>query len=176
MKKRYLLPLLIFLLLAVSLGLGLGRDPTEIPSPLVGKPAPAFSLAHLDDPQKQFSPQHLKGQVWLLNVWASWCVSCREEHPVLLGLSKDNVVPIVGLDYQDEVVNGRQWLARQGNPYQLTVSDREGRAGMDLGVYGVPETFVIDRQGRIRFRHAGPVTPELLKTKLLPLIEELKRG
>lgn len=174
--KRYLLPLFIFLGLAIALGLGLGRDPTEIPSPLVGKPAPAFSLAHLDDPQKQFGPEQLKGQVWLLNVWASWCVSCREEHPVLLGLSKSGVAPIVGLDYQDDVANGQQWLAKHGNPYQLTVSDRDGRVGMDLGVYGVPETFVIDKQGRIRFRHAGPVTPQFLKDKLLPLIEELKRG
>lgn len=174
--KRYLLPLFIFLGLAIALGLGLGRDPTEIPSPLVGKPAPAFSLAHLDDPQQRFSPQQLKGQVWLLNVWASWCVSCREEHPLLLGLSKQGIAPIVGLDYQDEVANGRQWLAKHGNPYQLTVSDRDGRVGMDLGVYGVPETFVIDKQGRIRFRHAGPVTPQILKDKLLPLIEELKRG
>lgn len=174
--KRYLLPLLIFLGLAVALGLGLGRDPTEIPSPLVGKPAPAFKLAHLDDPRKQFAPQDLKGQVWLLNVWASWCVSCREEHPVLLGLSRQGIAPIVGLDYQDEVAHGQQWLARHGNPYQLTVSDRDGRVGMDLGVYGVPETFVIDKQGRVRLRHAGPVTPQILKDKLLPLIEELKRG
>lgn len=174
--KRYLLPLFIFLGLALALGLGLGRDPTEIPSPLVGKPTPAFSLAQLDDPGQKFGPEHLKGQVWLLNVWASWCVSCREEHPVLLGLSKEGVVPIVGLDYQDEVANGQQWLARHGNPYQLTVSDRHGRTGMDLGVYGVPETFVIDKQGRIRLRHAGPITPEVLKSKLLPLIEELKRG
>ncbi|MGH6648510.1 DsbE family thiol:disulfide interchange protein [Aquabacterium sp.] len=174
--KRYLLPLFIFLGLATALGLGLGRDPTEIPSPLVGKPAPPFSLAQLDDPRKPFGPQHMKGQVWLLNVWASWCVSCREEHPVLLGLSKEGVAPIVGLDYQDELVNGQQWLTRHGNPYQLTVSDRDGRVSMDLGVYGVPETFVIDKQGRIRLRHAGPITPEVLKNKLLPLIEELKRG
>jgi len=174
--KRYLLPLIVFLVLAIALSLGLRRDPTEIPSPLVGKPAPAFNLARLDDPQKLFGPEHLKGQVWLLNVWASWCVSCRQEHPVLLAFSKQGIAPIVGLDYQDELTNGRQWLARQGDPYQLTVSDKDGRVGMDLGVYGVPETFLIDKQGRIRFRHAGPVTPEILKDKLLPLIEELKRG
>lgn len=174
--KRYLLPLFIFLGLAAALSLGLGRNPGELPSPLVGKPAPAFNLARLDDPQKRFGPGDLKGQVWLLNVWASWCTSCREEHPLLLDLSKQGVVPIVGLDYKDEVPNARQWLVRHGDPYQLTVSDADGRIGMDLGVYGVPETFVIDKAGRIRMRHAGPVTPEVLRDKLLPLIEELKRG
>ncbi len=174
--KRYLLPLFIFLGLAAALSLGLGRDPTALPSPLVGKPAPAFKLARVDDPQKHFSPNDLKGQVWLLNVWASWCTSCREEHPLLVNLSQQGVVPIVGLDYKDELPNARQWLTRHGDPYALTVSDADGRVGLDLGVYGVPETFVIDKAGRIRMRHAGPITPEVLRDKLLPLIEELKRG
>jgi cytochrome c biogenesis protein CcmG/thiol:disulfide interchange protein DsbE len=175
--KRYLLPLALFLALASTLALGLKRpDPDGVPSPLVGKPAPAFTLSHLDDANKAFSPSQLKGQVWLLNVWASWCSSCRQEHPVMLDLAKQGVVPIIGFNYQDQRDAGRQWLVRHGNPYQLTAFDADGRVGMDLGVIGVPETFVVDKQGRIRYKFAGPVTPELLKDKLLPLIAELKRG
>lgn len=175
--KRYLLPLALFLALASTLALALRRaDPEGIPSPLVGKPAPAFVLIQLDEPAKTFSPSQLKGQVWLLNVWASWCVSCRKEHPVLLDLAKRGVLPIIGFNYQDQREAGRQWLAKHGNPYQLTVFDADGRVGMDLGVIGVPETFVIDKQGRVRFKFAGPVTDALLKDKLLPLILELQRG
>lgn len=178
--KRYMLPLVLFLALASTLALGLRRDPqakAELPSPLVGKPAPAFTLTHLADAHKQFSPKDLKGQVWLLNVWASWCVSCRQEHPLLVDFSKQGRnVPIVGLNYQDQREAGLKWLSQHGDPYQLTAFDADGRVGMDLGVYGVPETFLVDKQGRIRFRHAGPITPELLKGKLQPLIEELQRG
>jgi cytochrome c biogenesis protein CcmG/thiol:disulfide interchange protein DsbE len=178
--KRYLLPFGLFLALASTLALGLKRvdavDPQELPSPLVGKAAPPFTLGQLDDPQKQFSPQHLKGQVWLLNVWASWCTSCRQEHALLVDFSRQGVLPIVGFNYQDEREAGRKWLSDRGNPYQLTAFDADGRVGMDLGVIGVPETFVIDKQGRIRYKVTGPITPEILKGKLLPLIKDLQRG
>ena len=167
----------LFLALASTLALGLKRpDPDNLPSPLVGKAAPAFNLTQLDDAAKSFGPAQMKGQVWLLNVWASWCTSCRHEHPVLLDLARQNAVPIIGFNYQDQREAGQQWLVKHGNPYKLVAFDADGRVGMDLGVIGVPETFVIDKQGRIRFKFAGPVTPELLKDKLLPLIAELKRG
>lgn len=175
--KRYLLPLGLFLALASTLALGLKpHDPQDLPSPLVGKPAPPFKLTQLDDPQKAFSPDKLKGQVWLLNVWASWCTSCRQEHAVLVDFSKQGLVPIVGFNYQDQREAGLKWLGNHGDPYQLTVFDADGRVGMDLGVIGVPETFVIDKQGRIRHKFTGPITPEDVKTKLLPLLQELKRG
>lgn len=175
--KRFLLPLGLFLALASTLALGLKQgDPQDLPSPLVGKPAPAFTLTQLEDPAKSFSPQNLKGQVWLLNVWASWCTSCRKEHPLLVEFAKQGVVPIIGFNYEDQRDAGRQWLTQHGNPYQLTAFDADGRVGMDLGVIGVPETFVIDKQGRIRFKFTGPITPEQLKDTLLPLLQELKRG
>lgn len=177
MIKRYLLPLAFFLSITFTLGIGLWREPqAAVPSPLVGKPAPAFNLTLLDDPSRQFSPQQLKGQVWLLNVWASWCTSCRKEHPLLLDVARQHVVPIVGFNYQDQRDAGRQWLQTHGNPYQLTVFDADGRIGMDYGVYGVPETFVIDKQGRIRYKQAGVITEADWKKTLLPLIKELQRG
>lgn len=175
--KRFLLPLALFLTMVCTLALALKRgDPQDIPSPLVGKPVPTFNLTHLDDPGKSFGPQNLKGQVWLLNVWASWCTSCRKEHPLLLSFARQGVVPIIGFNYQDQREAGLATLKEHGNPYQLTAFDADGRAGMDLGVIGVPETFVVDKQGRIRFKFSGPITPEVLKDKLLPLIKELKRG
>ncbi|PTT82720.1 DsbE family thiol:disulfide interchange protein [Pelomonas sp. HMWF004] len=177
--KRFLIPLGLFLVLAVFLGVGLSRDPRELPSPLIGKPAPAFSLPTLDDAGKGdgplFSPQDMRGRVWVLNVWASWCVSCREEHPVLLELAKTGVVPLVGLDYKDRPDQAQGWLDRLGNPYTLSALDADGRVGMDYGVYGVPETYVIDKAGIVRFKQIGAVTPEVLKNKMLPLIQELQR-
>lgn len=171
------MPLGLFLALVSTLAMGLKQgDPQEIPSALIDKPTPGFTLTQLEYPDKRFSPAHLKGQVWLLNVWASWCVSCRKEHPVLLDLAKQGVVPIVGFNYQDQREAGRQWLLKHGNPYLLTAFDADGRVGMDLGVIGVPETFVIDKQGRIRYKLSGPVTPEILSSKILPLIKELQRG
>ena len=174
--RRFLLPLVIFFALLTLLGAGLRRDPQEIPSPLVGKPAPAFSLAQLDQPQQRFGPEVMKGKVWLLNVWASWCGSCRQEHPLLLDLAKRDVVPIVGLDYMDAPADGAQWLQQHGNPYRLTIVDDKGKVGIDYGVYGVPETYVIDKQGIVRLKLTGPVTAEALEKKLLPLIKELQRG
>lgn len=175
--KRFLLPLALFLGLASTLALGLKRvDPQALPSPLVGKPVPAFNLTQLDAPQTRITPARFKGQVWVLNAWASWCVSCRKEHPVLLDLARKGVVPLVGFNYQDQREPGKQWLQKHGNPYQLTVFDEDGRVGMDLGIIGVPETFVIDKQGVIRHKHAGPVTPEWVQQTLLPLLKELQRG
>jgi cytochrome c biogenesis protein CcmG/thiol:disulfide interchange protein DsbE len=133
-------------------------------------------LTQLHEPERQFSPQDMKGKVWLLNVWASWCVSCRQEHPVLMDFSRQNVVPILGLNYKDGREDGINWLAQFGNPYTLSAFDSNGRIGIDYGVYGVPETFVIDQQGVIRYKHVGPLTPKVISEKLLPLIKELNRG
>ncbi len=171
---RYLLPLGVFAALAALLWVGLGLNPREVPSPLIGKSAPAFELTQLREADATFSPQQMRGKVWLLNVWASWCVSCREEHPVLVEFSRRNVVPIVGLNYKDRREDGLAWLARFGNPYTLSAFDPEGKVGIDYGVYGVPETYLIDRDGVIRYKHIGPVTPQVLNEKLLPKIKELQ--
>lgn len=174
MKAKFLIPLVLFIVLVVFLAIGLNRDPHEVPSPLIGKPAPYFELPQLADPSKNFSPESMKGQTWILNVWASWCVACREEHPVLVELGKLNVAPIVGLDYKDKRDDALAMLARQGNPYVLSVSDANGRVGIDYGVYGVPETYVIDKEGIIRFKHIGPITMNLLNQKMIPLLGQLK--
>jgi cytochrome c biogenesis protein CcmG/thiol:disulfide interchange protein DsbE len=171
---RFMLPLVAFLVLAAFLYVGLGLNPHEVPSPLIGKPAPAFTLPQLHQPDKQFSAQDMKGKVWMLNVWSSWCVSCREEHPVLVNLASKNIVPVYGLDYKDKREDGEAWLARGGNPYVLSASDTEGRVGIDYGVYGVPETYVIDKQGIIRYKEIGPVTEQKLNEKILPLIAQLQ--
>ncbi len=155
---------------------GSSRDPREVPSPLVDKPAPAFRLAQLNDPSKQLGPADLKGQVWLLNVWASWCVSCRVEHPLLVALAKANIVPVIGLNYKDTNALGRAWLAENGDPYKVSVVDADGRVGIDWGVYGVPETFVVDKNGVIRYKQIGPITQESLKDKILPLVRELQKS
>ncbi len=174
---RYLLPLAIFLVLVVFLAIGLRLKPREVPSPLIGKPAPAFRLTHLHAPEKTFEPRDLLGQVWLLNVWASWCVSCRQEHPLLVELARGKSLVIVGLDYKDDRANGSRWLTEHGgDPYLLSAFDSDGRVGIDYGVYGVPETFVIDQAGVIRYKHIGPLTREALEEKILPLIRELERA
>ena len=167
-------PFIAFVVLAIFLYVGLGLNPHEVPSPLINKPAPAFTLPQLYDPTKKFSSQDMKGQVWLLNVWASWCVSCREEHPVLMSLAQRNIVPIYGLDYKDKDADGMMWLRNGGNPYTLVVTDADGRVGIDYGVYGVPETYVIDKQGVIRYKQIGAITHENLQAKILPLIAELQ--
>ncbi len=174
MKAKFLIPLLLFVVLVGFLAVGLNRDPHEVPSPLIGKQAPAFELPQLADPQKTFSPESMKGKVWILNVWASWCVACREEHPVLVELGKLQIAPIIGLDYKDKRDDAMTMLARQGNPYVLSAFDANGRVGIDYGVYGVPETYVIDQVGVIRFKHIGPITMELLNKKMIPLLSELK--
>ena len=170
--NRYL-PLGIFAVIAAFLAIGLFLDPREVPSPLINKPAPAFSLPQLHQPAQTFSLADMKGKVWLLNVWASWCVACREEHPVLVELAKSGVVPIVGLNYKDERRDGLRWLAQYGDPYRLSAYDYDGRIGIDYGVYGVPETYLIDKNGIIRYKSIGVVTPEILRDKILPLVREL---
>lgn len=171
--RRFLLPLWAFVILIGFLGVGLGLNPREVPSPFIGKPAPAFRLTQLHAPDRSLGPEDLKGEVWLLNVWASWCVSCRAEHPVLLDLAQRKVVTLVGFDYKDDPAAGKTWLGRNGDPYLLSVMDPEGKAGIDYGVYGVPETFVIDRAGIIRYKHIGPLTEAVINEKIIPLIKEL---
>ncbi|HMA32503.1 MAG TPA: DsbE family thiol:disulfide interchange protein [Casimicrobiaceae bacterium] len=173
---RWSLPLAIFAVIAAFLYVGLYRDPHEVPSPLIGKAAPAFSLAELHRPDHKLGTADMRGQVWLLNVWASWCVSCREEHPLLVALSKADVVPIIGLDYKDKSEDGLAWLESNGNPYTKSVVDLDGRVGINWGVYGVPETFVIDKTGIIRYKQIGPVTEDALKRKILPLVRELQKS
>ena len=173
--KKALIPLALFIVLAVFLGIGLTRDPREIPSPLINKPAPQFQTARLDAPGQTFSSKDMLGKVWLLNTWASWCVACRVEHPLLMEYAKAKAVPIVGLDYKDKDDEGQRWLTRFGNPYDLTVVDRDGRIGIEFGVYGVPETFVIDKTGVIRYKQIGPITEQAWTEKILPLVRELQK-
>ena len=170
--KRFL-PLIIFVVLLGFLAVGLGLNPREVPSPLINKPAPAFTLPTLAAPDRNFSLQDMRGKVWMLNVWASWCVACRVEHPVLVEFAKTGAIPIYGLNYKDKRDDAIRWLANFGNPYQQSLLDTEGLVGIDFGVYGVPETFVIDKAGVIRLKHIGPVTPEALEKTILPLIRKL---
>ena len=175
MKRLLILvPLALFAVLAIFLGIGLNRDPHQVPSPLIGKAAPAFSLPQLDS-ETPFSPKEMVGKVWLLNVWATWCAPCREEHPVLVDFAKTKTAPMVGLDYKDKGADAKAWLARFGNPYDVTVVDADGRVGIDYGVYGVPETYVIDKAGIIRFKQIGPVTRSVMQEKIVPLIKELQK-
>ena len=171
--NRFLLPLAAFVLMVGLLGLGLGLDPKLVPSPLIDKTAPAFSLAMLDAPTRVLSTADVKGQVWVLNVWASWCVSCRAEHKVITRLAAQNLVTVVGLNYKDQPEDARRWLQQFGDPYATSVIDLDGRVGIDWGVYGVPETFVIGADGDIKYKHIGPVTDESLDNILLPIIREL---
>jgi cytochrome c biogenesis protein CcmG/thiol:disulfide interchange protein DsbE len=172
---RFILPLVIFLVLAGFLFVGLGLDPREVPSPLIGKPAPVFTLPQLHAPEKRFFSQDMKGQVWMLNVWASWCGACKDEHPILMDLAQQNIVPIYGLDYKDKREDGEAVLRKSGDPYTLVISDADGKVGFDYGVYGVPETYIIDKQGVIRDKLIGAVTPQNLRERILPLIAELKK-
>lgn len=171
---RFILPFVIFMIVAAFLFIGLGLNPHEVPSPLVGKPAPAFSLPQLHEPEKQFSLQDMKGKVWLFNVWASWCTACEYEHPLFMELSRQNLVPLYGMDYKDKREDGMAWLQKHGNPYTLVVSDAEGRVGIEYGVYGVPETYLIDKQGVIQYKHIGMVTEKDLSEKILPMVKELQ--
>jgi cytochrome c biogenesis protein CcmG/thiol:disulfide interchange protein DsbE len=173
---RFVWPLAIFAVLVVFLGLGLKLDPREVPSPLIDKPAPAFSASTMAQPEQKISRDDLLGKVWLLNVWASWCAPCREEHPLLVDFARRGVVPVYGLNYKDQRSAGLAWLSRLGNPYAESLSDPDGRIGIDWGVYGVPETFVVDKQGVIRFKHVGPLTPQVLSDKIEPLVKRLNNG
>lgn len=173
--NRFLIPLALFIGLVVFLAIGLGRDPHEVPSPLINKPAPAFQLPQLHEPAKTFSAQEMRGKVWLLNVWASWCISCREEHPVLLDFARSGPVPLYGLNYKDQRNDAIAWLNELGDPYRLSAVDLDGRVGIDYGVYGAPETYLIDREGVIRFKHIGPLTPDVIQNKILPLARDLSK-
>jgi cytochrome c biogenesis protein CcmG/thiol:disulfide interchange protein DsbE len=170
---RYLIPLGVFGVLAGFLAVGLRLDPREVPSPLIDKPAPEFALTQLDKPEQTIRRADMLGRVWMLNVWASWCEACREEHPYLVEFAKLKALPIYGLDYKDQREPAQQWLAQRGNPYDASLFDASGRVGIDFGVYGVPETFIIDKQGVIRFKQIGPLTPEALQDKVLPLLRKL---
>jgi cytochrome c biogenesis protein CcmG/thiol:disulfide interchange protein DsbE len=165
----------IFAALVALLAVGLTLNPREVPSPLIGKPAPGFELPLLHAPDKSFSQKDMLGRVWILNVWASWCPPCLVEHPVVTELARSGLAPVVGLNYKDAREDALPWLKRNGDPYQLSVYDAAGRIGIDYGVYGVPETYVIDRRGVIRYKHIGPLTPEVAQKTIRPLVQELGR-
>ena len=171
--NRAILPLIGFILMAGLLWRGLSLDPKLVPSPLIDKQAPEFALAMLEDQSRNLSTTDMAGQVWVLNVWASWCVSCRAEHEVISDLASRNLVAVVGLNYKDEPTDATRWLQQFGNPYAVSVIDRDGRVGIDWGVYGVPETFVIGADGLIKYKHIGPVTHESLEQKIMPVLKEL---
>ena len=173
---RYVIPLVIFLGLAVMLGLGLQRDPRALESALIEQPVPAFDLPVLDAKEhgQRLTSQSLRGQVWILNVWASWCGPCRQELPILEKMSKQDKVAVYGLNYKDEPQKAQALLRVAGNPYVLSAVDASGRVGMDFGIHAVPETFVIDAQGRVRYRHLGPVTPEVWRDLLMPVVRRLQ--
>jgi cytochrome c biogenesis protein CcmG/thiol:disulfide interchange protein DsbE len=172
---KYLIPLVLFIGLVVFLAIGLRRDPHEIPSPLINKPTPAFNLPQLKDPTKTFSAAEMRGKVWILNVWASWCVSCRDEHPLLVEYAKTKAVPIYGLNWKDQREDALAWLDELGDPYVVSAADIDGRVAIDYGVYGAPETYVIDQGGTIRFKQIGAVTPDVWNGQILPLVQELNR-
>lgn len=171
---RYAIPLIIFLLLVGLFIFGLQNDPKKLPSKRIGKPAPEFTLPELYNPETHISPADLKGKVWVLNVFASWCVSCRAEHEVVTHFTKTHNIDVVGLNYKDEEKDAKAWLKQFGNPYSHIAVDYKGYTGIDWGVYGVPETFVIDKKGLIRHRFAGPLTEQIVATDLLPLVQELQ--
>ncbi len=201
--NRFVWPLVGFAVLVVLLAVGLRLDPRDVPSPLVGKPAPVFTLPRLAGAaptaaagaEQSFSPKDMLGRVWLMNVWASWCVSCRQEHPLLVEMQRSGKLTLVGLNYKEvrgdaafdvdkmaaakEMALAREratgWLDRHGDPYALTVLDLDGRVGIDYGVYGVPETYVIDKAGVIRMKHTGPITPDVYAGKIVPLVAELSK-
>ena len=169
-----LLPPLFFLMLAALLAVGLNLDPREVPSPLVGKTAPQFTLPNLDAPEKNIRPEDMRGSAWVLNVWASWCVGCRVEHDALMRLAENHGAKIVGLNYKDAPEDAKQWLRERGDPYVFSALDAEGKAGLDWGVYAVPETFVIDSEGVIRHKHIGPLSEEDVRRDILPALEKLR--
>lgn len=171
---RYLLPLVLFLGVVGLLFKGLSLNPRLVSSPLIDKPAPAFSLTRLKDPDATLSDGDFSGQVSLFNVWATWCVACRAEHPLLMEIARSGVVPVYGLNYKDERAAALRWLQRIGDPYQANAFDADGRVGIDWGVYGTPETFLIDKQGIIRYKHIGPLTREVMQQKILPLVKQLQ--
>jgi cytochrome c biogenesis protein CcmG, thiol:disulfide interchange protein DsbE len=174
MNRLVLLPLVLFFALAAFLFVGLRRDPHEVPSPLINKAAPDFKLSQLPEPTRTFTPQEMRGKVWVLNFWGTWCVACRDEHPLLIQYAKSGVLPIYGVDYKDDRAAALQMLEQEGNPYTMTLSDPEGRTSIDYGVYGAPESYLIDRNGVIRFKQIGPITEEVWQKEFLRRAAELK--
>ncbi len=172
MKKAFW-TLGVFIALVVLLAVGLRLNPREVPSPLIGKPAPTFDLPLLNEPDKQFSEKTMLGKVWIMNVWASWCPPCLVEHPVVTQMARSGIAPVIGLNYKDTREDALPWLKRNGDPFQLIAFDGNGRIGIDYGVYGVPETYVIDRQGIIRYKHIGPLTPDIVTKEMEPLVKDL---
>ena len=175
MSRLLLIPLVLFVVLVVFLAVGLQHDPHRLPSALINKPAPEFALPELREPSKIISPNQMRGKVWLLNVWASWCVGCREEHPFLLDIARSGVVPIYGLTWKDKREDSLAVLSELGDPYVLNVSDFDGRVAIDYGITGAPETYLIDKNGIIRYKEPGQLTPEIMEQKILPLVRELNR-
>jgi cytochrome c biogenesis protein CcmG/thiol:disulfide interchange protein DsbE len=174
-RLPYLLPLLIFLALAVYFWAGLGRDPHVLPSVLIDRPVPEFALKPIKGHDRGLTSEDLKGQVSLVNIFGSWCVSCHVEHPFLMQLAAKNVVPIYGIDWREKDPDaGPAWLARLGNPYRLVGDDPESQAAIAFGVTGAPETFIVDRDGVIRYKHAGPITPEVWENTLWPIVKALE--
>lgn len=172
-RLLFLVPLFLFLGLTVFLFIGLSLDPRELPSPLVGREAPDFDLPQLHDPEQRFAREDMLGKPALFNVWASWCVTCRHEHPMLAEL-RDLGVPVYGLNYKDTRADALRFLARYGDPYQNIGFDESGLVGIDYGVYATPETFLVDREGVIRFKHIGMITPEIITQRILPLFRQLE--
>jgi cytochrome c biogenesis protein CcmG/thiol:disulfide interchange protein DsbE len=170
--KRWL-PLVLFVVLVGFFAKGLFLNPREVPSPFIGRTAPAFTLPLVEDPSRSFSPADMKGQVWMLNVWAPWCVSCRQEHPVLMQIAQSGSIPIVGLNWKDKAREARALLARSGSPYVAVPEDLDGKVGINYGVTGTPETYIIDKQGIVRLKHIGPISPEVWQDKFEPKIKEL---
>ena len=173
---KYIIPFGLFAALGVFLFIGLHRDPSLIDSPLIGKQAPEFSLPSLQDPTFQVTSRDLKGKTWVFNVWGTWCGGCRQEHQVLVAIAKQNVVPLIGLDWKDDSAAAQQWLRELGNPYAAVASDAEGRVAIDWGVYGAPETFLIGPDGTVLYKHIAPMTMEVWAKEFLPRIEAAKSG
>jgi len=173
--SKFLIPLVVFLGVSVFLFKGLSLNPREVPSPLIDKPAPAFSLPLLHENGSTLSTNDMRGQVWLLNVFASWCGPCLEEHPIIVDFSERGVIPVLGLNYKDNPVNAKRWLERHGDSYSRVVVDIDGRSGLDYGVYGVPESFLIDGDGIIRYKKIGPLSQADIEADILPLVEKYKR-
>jgi len=174
LRPVYLVPVVLFIAIAIPLGWGLTRNASELPSSLIGKSVPGFALPPVQGRMLGLATADLRGEVSLVNVFASWCTACRVEHPLFMRLAQSGAVPIHGLNYKDRPADAAKWLDRLGDPYTRTGADLDGRVGIDWGVYGVPETFIVDADGRIAFKHIGAVTPEALKETILPLIERLR--
>ncbi len=172
--KKFLIPIGLFAALGLLLAYGLRLNPRRIPSPLIGKPLPQFDLPVLQNPGQTLNNADLRGHVVLINVWASWCVACREEHPLLIDLARQKIVPIIGVSYKDKPHDALAELKVSGDPYKTVLVDANGHAAINWGVYGVPETFVVDRNGIIRYKQIGPITPRAWQQKLLPLVRRLQ--